>query len=288
MGPRRAVSRAFAASARTPNGYLLRIFSGKTLLKAEHPGLAVAHPEGESVGIGRDDFVAVGVGYARVAAGQADHLLILNSRHYRQEPAVGVDDVVLEVRVDRISASEVDVDSRSPSERTEHARREDLRAYVHGSPGGIIPNRVSCSVVRQETPQGHCLRIVHVEERMSRRFVHYHHLAAHEAKAGRQRPGQAPVELTRRHVAEQFVLAGHGLEGDGALGLVAAEGEAGQVAGEACIKRPTEKGRRFIVSAKSEEELIRGMRSGALWLTIGACVFAIAGLVTLVMALVRK
>lgn len=54
----------------------------------------------------------------------------------------------------------------------------------------------------------------------------------------------------------------------------------------ACKSR--EHGKRFIVSLKSEAELVRSAKLGALWLTISTCVVLASGIVALILGLVRR
>ena len=54
------------------------------------------------------------------------------------------------------------------------------------------------------------------------------------------------------------------------------------------IGKSAERGERLIVSLKSEEELLRSARLGALWLTIGACVALAAAVATLLVGILRR
>ncbi len=65
-------------------------------------------------------------------------------------------------------------------------------------------------------------------------------------------------------------------------------GEATDAGGALRVRKPTEKGKRFIVSLKSEEELIRSARLWAFWLTIGSGVSLAAAIVLLVLDLLWK
>jgi len=56
-------------------------------------------------------------------------------------------------------------------------------------------------------------------------------------------------------------------------------GEASDASGELAIRAPREKGKRFIISLKSEEELIRSSRSTVRWLLAGSVVSGILGAV---------
>jgi len=58
--------------------------------------------------------------------------------------------------------------------------------------------------------------------------------------------------------------------------------------GEPCIQRPAEPGKRFIVSTKSEEQIVAGARRAILWLGIlcGAC--ALAGIALILAQLVKR
>jgi len=64
-------------------------------------------------------------------------------------------------------------------------------------------------------------------------------------------------------------------------------GEATDAGGTLRICKGTGRGKRFIVSLKSEEELIHSARLGALWLTIGAAVSLAGGLALAALALFR-
>lgn len=59
-------------------------------------------------------------------------------------------------------------------------------------------------------------------------------------------------------------------------------------AGEPCIGRPTAKGSKFLISVKSEEELIRGARTAILWLTVASVLTALGGIVLVAMGLAKK
>jgi len=65
-------------------------------------------------------------------------------------------------------------------------------------------------------------------------------------------------------------------------------GEAANVAGEPCVQRQSEGGGRFIVSVKSEEQIIAGAEKAILWLSVGAGASLIAALTLLILWLVRK
>ena len=54
-----------------------------------------------------------------------------------------------------------------------------------------------------------------------------------------------------------------------------------------CVRRPAEKGQKFIVSVKSEEEIVKGARRSILCLTIGAAVAGLAGIVLIVLGLAK-
>ncbi len=55
-------------------------------------------------------------------------------------------------------------------------------------------------------------------------------------------------------------------------------GEARDVSGQLTIEKPRERGKPFIVTLKSEEELISSTRSAILWLLVGAAASGIAGI----------
>ncbi len=54
-------------------------------------------------------------------------------------------------------------------------------------------------------------------------------------------------------------------------------GEAGDSTGELAIQRPQEKGKKFLVSMKSEEELTRSLGSSVRWLLVGAIASGVIG-----------
>jgi hypothetical protein len=60
-------------------------------------------------------------------------------------------------------------------------------------------------------------------------------------------------------------------------------GEASDAGGQLSIRKPTKKGVGFIVSMKSEEELSRGAATANRWLTAGAAVTGLGGLVVVVL-----
>lgn len=55
-------------------------------------------------------------------------------------------------------------------------------------------------------------------------------------------------------------------------------GEVSDRRGEICIVKPSEKGNPFIISVKSEEEIIKSAESSALWQMVGAIASAVIGL----------
>ncbi|HET7838686.1 MAG TPA: E3 ubiquitin ligase family protein [Rectinemataceae bacterium] len=65
-------------------------------------------------------------------------------------------------------------------------------------------------------------------------------------------------------------------------------GEATDAGGALRIRKSEERGRRFIVSLKSEEELVRSARLGALWLTISAGISIAGAIAFVVLDLLRK
>jgi L-aminopeptidase/D-esterase-like protein len=65
-------------------------------------------------------------------------------------------------------------------------------------------------------------------------------------------------------------------------------GEVADRSSQLTIGMPREKGRRFIISTKSEEELIRSMQATIRWLLVGAASSSVAGLALIVVGLVRR
>jgi hypothetical protein len=65
-------------------------------------------------------------------------------------------------------------------------------------------------------------------------------------------------------------------------------GEATDTSGELAIQSPREKGKKFIVSMKSEEELVRGAESTIKWTLYAAIACDVIGLILLVIGLVGK
>lgn len=63
-------------------------------------------------------------------------------------------------------------------------------------------------------------------------------------------------------------------------------GSANEASGELTIQKPREKGQKFIISVKSEEELLASSRSTMKWLQIGAIGCMGLGLILLIMSLV--
>jgi len=60
-------------------------------------------------------------------------------------------------------------------------------------------------------------------------------------------------------------------------------GEAADNGGELKIQKPAEKGKKFIISVKSEEELMRGITNSLTALLVGAIISGIAGVVVIVL-----
>ena len=58
--------------------------------------------------------------------------------------------------------------------------------------------------------------------------------------------------------------------------------------GEPCIARPAEKGRRYLISVKSEEAILAGARRAALWLAVAMGVCWAAGLALILAGLLRR
>ena len=65
-------------------------------------------------------------------------------------------------------------------------------------------------------------------------------------------------------------------------------GEIGDDAGALRVRRSKDHGKRLIVSLKSEAELVRSAKLGALWLTIGAGVALAAAVATFILSLPRR
>jgi hypothetical protein len=57
--------------------------------------------------------------------------------------------------------------------------------------------------------------------------------------------------------------------------------------GELCIVKPSEKGKNFIVSTKSEEELVKSAESSAMWQLVGAIASGIIGLILIGVGIMR-
>jgi len=64
-------------------------------------------------------------------------------------------------------------------------------------------------------------------------------------------------------------------------------GEASDAGGELAITRPGEKNKPFVVSIKSEEEVMQGEQSKATWLMIGTIASALGGVAMIVLGLMR-
>ena len=65
-------------------------------------------------------------------------------------------------------------------------------------------------------------------------------------------------------------------------------GEASDSSGNLSIKKPTEKGKPFIITYKSEEELTAGKESAIKMQMIGAIISFIAGLAVIAYGIVEK
>jgi hypothetical protein len=64
-------------------------------------------------------------------------------------------------------------------------------------------------------------------------------------------------------------------------------GEASTADGRLRVRKPGAKGARYIVSTRSEEDLVRAAESGAKWLGVGSIVLVVAGVVLLVLDLFK-
>jgi hypothetical protein len=65
-------------------------------------------------------------------------------------------------------------------------------------------------------------------------------------------------------------------------------GQATDSRGELCLERPTEGGKPFIISLKSEEQLVAGAQGSAQWMGLAAGVLLAAGAVLLVVGLIMS
>ena len=64
-------------------------------------------------------------------------------------------------------------------------------------------------------------------------------------------------------------------------------GEAGQSGNDPCIAKPSERGMKFVVSVKSEEEIVAGARRTVFWLSIASAICGLAGIVLIILGLTR-
>jgi hypothetical protein len=65
-------------------------------------------------------------------------------------------------------------------------------------------------------------------------------------------------------------------------------GEVTDTSGELAIQRPREKGKKFIISLKSEEELVRGVKSTIRWTLYGAITCDLIGVVLIILGILGK
>jgi len=65
-------------------------------------------------------------------------------------------------------------------------------------------------------------------------------------------------------------------------------GGVGNTAGEPCVQRPADKANKFLISVKSEEELVKGARTAILWLTLASVLTALGGIILVAMGLMKK